>query len=84
MALQVEGLVEDQDGLRVTLRRSKNDQAGAGQVVGISRTSSANCPVAALAAWQEAAAITAGPLFHAVVGTARLAPASPTKRWRWW
>jgi hypothetical protein len=66
VALQVEDLVEDQDGRRLTIRRSKRDQAGAGQVVGITRTSSATCPVAALAAWRAAAAIATGPLFRSV------------------
>jgi integrase len=66
VALQVEDVVEEESGLRLTIRRSKGDQAGAGQVVGISRTGSATCPVAALAAWREAAAIAAGPLFRSV------------------
>jgi hypothetical protein len=50
VALHVEDLAEEESGLRVTIRRSKGDQVGEGQVVGISRTSSATWPVAALAA----------------------------------
>ncbi|MBK1657796.1 site-specific integrase [Paracraurococcus ruber] len=66
VALQVADLAEEESGLRVTIRRSKGDQEGAGQLVGIARTGSATCPVAALAAWRNAAAIADGPLFRSV------------------
>ena len=68
VALQVEDVTADaaSGGIRVTLRRSKGDQAGAGQVVGIARTGSATCPVAALAAWQGAAGIETGLLLRSV------------------
>ncbi len=66
VALQVADVAEEESGLRVTVRRSKGDQEGAGQLVGIARTGSATCPVAALAAWREAAAIADGPLFRSV------------------
>ena len=68
VALQVEDVTEDAaaGGLRVTLRRSKGDQAGEGQVVGIARTGSATCPVAALALWRGAAGIETGRLLRSV------------------
>lgn len=55
------------EGARITLRRSKGDQEGKGEVVGVARVpGSATCPVAALEAWLSAAGIEAGPIFRAV------------------
>ncbi len=55
------------EGLVVTVRRSKTDQEGAGQVVGLPRGQHAEtCPDRALAAWLELAGIAAGPIFRAV------------------
>ncbi|MBL6080221.1 site-specific integrase [Belnapia sp. T18] len=68
VALRVENLAEDASGggLRVTIRRSKGDQVGEGQVVGIAGTGTATCPVAALAAWRQAAGIETGPLLRSL------------------
>lgn len=66
VALDWADLVDDPDGLRVTIRRSKTDQEGEGHLIGIVRTGSATCPVAALQAWQEAAQLTDGPVFRSV------------------
>jgi site-specific recombinase XerD len=54
-------------GLLVTVRRSKTDQEGRGQVRAIpyGRTPEL-CPVRALSAWLEAAGITDGPIFRRV------------------
>jgi integrase len=55
------------DGLTVMLRRSKSDQEGQGRKVGIPYGSNPEtCPVRALQAWLEAAAITDGPVFRGV------------------
>lgn len=55
------------EGARVTLRRSKADQEGKGEVIGIARLpGSPTCPVAALEAWLAAAGITTGPIYRAV------------------
>lgn len=55
------------EGAVITLRRSKTDQEGEGRQVGIPRGRHAEtCPARALAAWFEAAGITAGPVFRAV------------------
>jgi len=64
VALRVEDLEEVPEGIRVIIRRSKGDQAGEGQVVGVARTKTATCPVAALKAWKAAAEITEGALFR--------------------
>jgi site-specific recombinase XerD len=65
VALDLEDLEESELGCRVTIRRSKTDQEGAGQTIAIVRGSVA-CPVAALRAWLEAAGITTGPIFRSV------------------
>jgi site-specific recombinase XerD len=58
--------VED-DGAKVTLRKSKTDQEGQGRVVGIPYGSNPQlCPVRALRHWLTAAGITDGPLFRGV------------------
>jgi site-specific recombinase XerD len=63
VALDVADLEECLEGLRVTIRRSKTDQEGAGAVVAACRGSIA-CPVAAVKDWLAAAGITDGPLFR--------------------
>ncbi len=79
MSLDVQEFAFGKDGLTVTLRRSKTDQAGAGRRVGIPYGSNPEtCPVRVLQAWLELADITSGPLFrpincHSHVQTARLA-----------
>jgi site-specific recombinase XerD len=62
VALNVEDLEETPEGMLVTLRRSKTDQEGIGRKVAIPRGEVA-CPVAAVKAWLEAAAITTGAVF---------------------
>jgi hypothetical protein len=54
VALDVADLAECPEGLRVTIRRSKTDQEGAGAVVAVCRGSIA-CPVAAVKDWLAAA-----------------------------
>ncbi|MHB9134226.1 MAG: site-specific integrase [Armatimonadota bacterium] len=67
VALDVEDLEDAPQGLRVTLRRSKTDQEGAGRVVGIPHgTHEHTCPVRAIQAWQSAAGILSGSLFRGV------------------
>jgi integrase len=64
-ALTVADLDPIEAGLRVTVRRSKTDQEGKGQVVAILAGSRLK-PVDAVMAWLEAATITEGPLFRAI------------------
>ena len=55
------------DGMVVSLRRSKTDQEGAGEQKAIAYGERPeSCPVRALQAWLEAAAIASGPLFRRV------------------
>lgn len=66
VALRVEDIEESAEGLRITIRRSKGDQAGAGQVVAIVRSRAETCPVAALTTWRAAAEVAEGYLFRSV------------------
>lgn len=67
VALDVDDLADTADGLVVTVRRSKTDQEGAGETIGVPYGSDpSTCPVRAYRAWLEAAGITAGPVFRPV------------------
>lgn len=68
-----------EDGLKVTLRRSKTDQEGRGRTVGVPYGSNPQlCPVRSLRHWLEAAGITQGPLFRYVSRHGRIAAAALT------
>lgn len=55
------------EGLRVTVRRSKTDQEGAGRTVGILYGAKlATCPVRAWQAWLGASAVTDGAAFRGI------------------
>jgi integrase len=69
--LEVSDVEPVDDGLLVTVRRSKTDQAGTGQVVAVPHADGANqpaCPPCRLYAWLEAARIDSGRLFRRVAG----------------
>src|SRR5262249_41358028 len=68
-------------GLVVTLCKSKTDQYGEGQTIGLPRRRDELCPVRALEAWLAAAGIASGPIFRmiskgGIVGASRLTPLS--------
>ncbi len=71
VALRAEDLAETPDGLRVTIRRSKTDQEGAGQEVAIPRGARLR-PVEAVRAWLDAAGITEGPVFRRIRKNGRI------------
>jgi site-specific recombinase XerD len=77
VALQIADLVEMPDGFRVLIRHSKTDQEGAGQEIAIPRGYHLR-PVEAVQTWLEAAAITEGPVFRAVLKGGRLQTAALT------
>jgi site-specific recombinase XerD len=55
------------EGLLITLRRSKTDQEGHGRQIALPFGSNPpTCPVTAMRAWLEAAAITEGPVFRSI------------------
>ena len=74
VALRVEDLEEVPDGLRVTIRKSKTDQEGAGMVKFVPRGSNLR-PVEALQMWLEASGITEGPIFRRVRSNGDVGPA---------
>ena len=63
VSLQVSDLVRLPEGLRVTIRKSKTDQEGAGATIAILRGSKIK-PVRAVQDWLDAAGITEGPVFR--------------------
>ncbi|MCJ2087272.1 site-specific integrase [Methylobacterium sp. E-005] len=65
VALDVEDLREDPEGLRITVRRSKVDQEGRGFEKAIPHGRFIR-PVALVREWLDAAGITAGPVFRPV------------------
>lgn len=66
-ALEVADLAFDAEGLTVRVRASKTDQEGAGALVGIRYAADpAMCPVRAVRAWLDAAAIESGPVLRSV------------------
>jgi len=67
VGLHVGDCVFGKDGLTVTLRRSKTDQAGEGRKIGIPYGSNPDtCPVRVLQAWLEQAALSSGPVFRPI------------------
>ncbi|WP_236960422.1 site-specific integrase [Methylobacterium durans] len=54
------------EGLVVTLRRSKTDQAGHGRTIGIPFGRTRWCPVTGLEAWLSSSGIESGPLFRPI------------------
>lgn len=74
VALDVDDLADTADGLVVTVRRSKTDQEGAGETIGVPYGSDpSTCPVRAYRAWLEAAGIVFGPVFRPVDRHGRMA-----------
>jgi site-specific recombinase XerD len=65
VALDVADLEETDEGLRVTIRRSKTDQEGVGQTIAIVR-GGACCPVRAVRTWLDATGIAEGPVFRSL------------------
>ena len=70
-ALNVEDLVPTKDGYRVIIRRSKTDQTGEGQEIAVPRGLKLR-PVECMERWLEAAAITEGRVFRAVLRGGRV------------
>lgn len=64
--VEIEHLEETADGIRIHIPRSKSDQEGQGQDIGVMRTGTAYCPVQALQLWLQAAAIQEGLVFRGV------------------
>jgi integrase len=72
VALRIEHLAFQREGVVITLPRSKTDQTGQGRKVGIPYGRGSVCPVKSLTAWLEAANITEGVVFRQVAKGNRL------------
>jgi len=66
VALMYDDIEFVSDGFTLTIRRSKTDQSGAGRTIAIPFARSHACPVKAISAWLEQAAITGGPVFRMI------------------
>ncbi len=67
VALDIEDVVFEDEGIVLTLRRSKVDQQGQGRLVGVPYGSNPiTCPVRATRAWMAIVGAEAGPLLRAV------------------
>ncbi|MXQ10944.1 site-specific integrase [Microvirga makkahensis] len=66
VALTLDDVAVVPEGLRITIRRSKADQDGAGEVLAVGRTGTVTCPVAAYENWIMTARIFDGRVFRAV------------------
>ena len=85
VALDAADLEARDEGIVVTIRRSKTDQEGAGRPIGLPYGSNpSTCPVRAVGAWMDVAAISTGPVFrpvnrHGRVSPGRLSPAGANR-----
>lgn len=66
VGLDVNDIEHVRQGILLHLRRSKTDQEGRGQKIGIPYGRTRWCPVASLAGWLAASTITEGPVFRPV------------------
>jgi len=79
VALDVADIEETETGLLVTIRQSKTDQEGAGDVIALARGDVA-CPVKALRAWLQASGIEAGAIFRPIGKASKLRSGRLTDR----
>ena len=75
VALQLADLELSDDGLRVTIRRSKTDQEGHGRTIGIPAGGRLRV-VEALTSWLAAAGIVSGPIFRPINRHGQVLPAA--------
>ena len=66
VALDVEDFRQVRQGMIVSIRRSKTDQAGKGREIGIPLARGRFCPVKGLEKWMTTAGIESGPIFRTV------------------
>ncbi len=78
VALEGRDLKEAPGGIAIMIRKSKTDQEGRGETIGLERKGGDLCPVEAIEAWITASGITAGSIFRGITryGTLRKAALS--------
>jgi hypothetical protein len=74
VALDVSDIEFTDNGLRVTIRKSKTDQEGRGVTIAIIRGQTQWCPMKALRDWLDAAGITEGAVFRQMRKGGQLLP----------
>jgi integrase len=72
VGLDVGDLEYVRQGIILHLRRSKTDQEGRGEKIGIPLRRTNSCPVSALEVWLEVSGITEGPIFRPIDRHGRL------------
>lgn len=73
VALEVADVEPSDGGLRVTIRRSKTDQQGAGVIIAIA-PGITDCPATAVRIWLRAAGIADGPIFRSINRAGKISP----------
>ena len=66
VALNTEDIQQVQEGLTVTIQRSKTDQEGSGRKIGIPFARGVHCPIKAILSWLQVSDINSGPIFRSV------------------
>ncbi|MHB1457967.1 MAG: hypothetical protein ACYC0V_13745, partial [Armatimonadota bacterium] len=67
VSLTTDDIIETEEGLQVTIRKSKTDQEAQGLTKAVTRQSwPPYCAVRAVRIWMESAGITSGPIFRSV------------------
>lgn len=80
-ALNLDDVTETEDGLVLSLRRSKTDQEGQGSKVALPWGSHPEtCPVRSYRTWKAAAGLTAGAVFRGINNRGQLASARLDER----
>jgi integrase len=74
VAICVEHISWEEEGITITLPRSKTDQTGEGIIKALPYGSGTRCPVTALRQWLERAALTKGPVFRSISRWAQVQP----------
>ncbi|HUZ01651.1 MAG TPA: tyrosine-type recombinase/integrase [Thermomicrobiaceae bacterium] len=77
VALRVDDVTWTEEGLRVMVRRSKTDQSGTGQILGIPHAREEHddvCPPCSLADWLGTAGIDSGPIFRRLLTPTTVGP----------
>lgn len=59
-------IADAEEGIVLTIRRSKTDQAGIGRKIGVPFARGRHCAIRALRIWIEAASLTDGPIFRPI------------------
>ena len=81
VALDITDITETDDGLHIAVLRSKSDQEGAGDVVGVPYGSNpATCPVRAWRAWLEVSGIAEGAAFRGITRHGKISDTRLTAR----